>query len=522
MASDIASDLAPDLAPDLALPTASRDRVVLVVHTTAYAVDAFIAAARRLGADVVIASDRCPVLDGAWRWPRDSWVIDFFDLDGAARIIAEGAADGPVPVRAVLGVSGEVPARVAAMAARRLGLHGNDPEAVTIAGNKLLLRERCAAAARDHERDAGIEGSAGPGLAVPRFFAVPFDRRPAELVDRVGAEVGWPCVLKPLLLSASRGVMRADDAPSFCARFDRLARLLRAPELLEMDPHAGRTILIESFVPGPEVALEGLLGAGGLRTLALFDKPDPLVGPFFEETIYVTPSRLPAPAQAAIETAVRQAARAIGLEAGPVHAELRLGAGVPVVIDLAARPIGGLCARSLRFVRDAPLEELVIRQALGQDVLALARESAASGVMMVPIPRAGILRGVTGVEAARAVTGGEGRDLHRHRRGDRARARRCELPRLHLRARRLPAGRRAGAARRTSVPVVRHRGAAARRRAHRGDARPLTRTDSGARAAARRETRPQVAPPPTGIATAGRGSARVTLAPNMNCVGDHE
>jgi biotin carboxylase len=212
-------------------------------------------------------------------------------------------------------------------------------------------------------------------------------------------------VIKPLLLSASRGVMRADDASSFCARFDRLARMLRAPALLEMDARDARLILIESFIPGPEVALEGLLGAGGLHTLAIFDKPDPLDGPFFEETIYVTPSRLPAATQIAIEAAVLHAARAIGLGVGPVHAELRLGAGTPVVIDLAARPIGGLCGRTLRFVRDAPLEELVIRQALGQDVRALARETSASGVMMIPIPRGGIMRGVTGVEAARAVPG---------------------------------------------------------------------------------------------------------------------
>jgi biotin carboxylase len=219
-------------------------------------------------------------------------------------------------------------------------------------------------------------------------------------------------VLKPLLLSASRGVMRADDPTSFCDRFARLARMLGRPELLEMDPRDSRLILVESFVPGPEVALEGMLFGDVLHPLALFDKPDPLDGPFFEETIYVTPSRLPPARQAEIQAAVLNAARAIGLASGPVHAELRLGAqggsGAPVVIDLAARPIGGLCSRTLRFVREAgeaPLEELLIRQALGQDVRSLARERAASGVMMLPIPRAGILRAVGGVDQARAVPG---------------------------------------------------------------------------------------------------------------------
>jgi biotin carboxylase len=233
------------------------------------------------------------------------------------------------------------------------------------------------------------------------------DDDPAAVAARVAAPggVGFPCVVKPLLLSGSRGVMRADDASSLEAALGRLRRLLAAPALLDLDPVAARQILIESFVDGPEVALEGILTRGELQVLALFDKPDPLDGPFFEETIYVTPSRLPEDAQAAIADAVIQVARAVGLGSGPVHAELRLGAGRPVVIDLAARPIGGLCSRTLRFARDVPLEELVIRQALGQDVRGLARAPGASGVMMIPIPRAGILRGVDGIDRARDVAG---------------------------------------------------------------------------------------------------------------------
>jgi hypothetical protein len=199
--------------------------------------------------------------------------------------------------------------------------------------------------------------------------------------------------------------MRADDPATFVERFARLRRMLLAPALLEMDPLASRQILVEEYVPGPEVALEGLLFGDTLHTLAIFDKPDPLDGPFFEETIYVTPSRLPPETQAAIASAVEGVARVVGIGSGPVHAELRLGAATPVVIDLAARPIGGLCSRALRFVRDMPLEELVIRQALGQDVRALVRVQEASGVMMIPIPRGGILRGVSGVEEARALPG---------------------------------------------------------------------------------------------------------------------
>jgi hypothetical protein len=382
-----------------------RDRIVLVVHTTGYGVEAFIEAGRGLGAEVVIASDRCPVLDRHWSWPVDSLVIDLYDPPAAAAVIAAAAEARPeAPVRAILPVGGEVPALVAALAARRLGLPGNHPQAVAAAGNKLLMRQRCAAAG----------SAAAAGVRVPRFLAVAFDADPDGVANQVAASIGWPCVVKPLLLSASRGVMRADDAHGLRVALERLRRMLGRPELLQMDPVAGRQVLIESFVPGPEVALEGLLHAGGLRTLALFDKPDPLDGPFFEETIYVTPSRLPPATQAAVAAAVAAAAGALGLVTGPVHAELRLGAGRPVVIDLAARPIGGLCSRTLRFdhgaARDLSLEELLMRQALGGkigEVGEIAREARASGVMMIPIPRGGVLIDVGGLDAARAVAGVE-------------------------------------------------------------------------------------------------------------------
>jgi biotin carboxylase len=391
-----------------------RDRIVLVAYTTGYGGQAFVEAARRLGAEVVMASDRCPILDRRWQWPRDSLVIDFYDPAAAAAVIVAAARSEPeAPVRAILPVGGEVPALVAALAARQLGLPCNDPRAVAAAGNKLRMRELCAGAvavggggspANAGQAAAGRSGSVGAGL-VPRFLAVPFDADPMAAAAQVGASIGWPCVVKPLLLSASRGVMRADDPGTLEVALRRLHRLLSAPELLEMDPLASRQVLIESFVPGPEVALEGVLSDGALHTLALFDKPDPLDGPFFEETIYVTPSRHSTESQAAIQAAVVAAARAMGLVTGPVHAELRLGAPAPVVIELAARPIGGLCSRTLRFSGGWPLEELLIRQALGQDVGHAVREPEASGVMMIPIPKGGILRSVSGVAAARAVPG---------------------------------------------------------------------------------------------------------------------
>ena len=366
--------------------------IVLVVSTTSYRADAFLEASRRVGVEVIIASDRCHVLDDHFSWPDNALVIDFYDPTAAARTIAHAGRGSGSPVRAVVPAEGEAAALVAAMASEALDLPANGVSAAAAAGNKFTMRTLCAAA----------------GVPTPRFVCLDLDEDPAATASRIGREIGWPCVLKPLLLSGSRGVMRADDAAGFSLAFARLRRLLQTPELLELHPTAGRQILCESFVPGPEVALEGLLTGGVLRTLALFDKPDPLDGPFFEETIYVTPSRLPPATQEAVQDATAAAAAALGLRTGPVHAELRLPpGGPPVVIEVAARTIGGLCARTLRFGTGLSLEELVLRHALGQDVGAFQRQDQAAGVMMIPIPGEGILKVIGGQDQAQAVPGVE-------------------------------------------------------------------------------------------------------------------
>jgi biotin carboxylase len=212
-------------------------------------------------------------------------------------------------------------------------------------------------------------------------------------------------VLKPLFLSASRGVMRADNPEQFAVAFQRLSALLCLPDVRQRGGPLARQILVESFVPGQEVALEGLLIHGKLSVLAVFDKPDPLDGPFFEETFYVTPSRLPAAVQEAIATATGRAAHALGLRQGPVHAELRLHDVGPWVLEIAPRSIGGLCSRTLRFGPGLSLEELILQQALGVDPTAQAREQTASGVMMLPIPQRGILQAVHGQDVAKQVPG---------------------------------------------------------------------------------------------------------------------
>jgi biotin carboxylase len=220
------------------------------------------------------------------------------------------------------------------------------------------------------------------------------DEDPAEIAK----SITYPCVLKPLRLSASRGVIRADNPTSFVTAHGRLKAIVR-------EPAAG--FLIEEFIPGCEVALEGLVVNRRLHVLALFDKPDPLDGPFFEETIYLTPSRVPAGLQSAIAQCAERAVRAVGITEGPVHAELRYnargGGGGPWLIELAARPIGGRCSAVLRFGTGTSLEEIILRHALGMTIPSLERERQAAGVMMIPIPGAGMLQEVRGVADAKAV-----------------------------------------------------------------------------------------------------------------------
>jgi biotin carboxylase len=288
------------------------------------------------------------------------------------------------PVRAVVAADDEG-ALAAALAATQLGLPHHAPDAVVRARSKLRSREAF--------RDAGLPG--------PSFRPVPLDAdaREEARVTR------FPCVLKPLVLSASRGVMRADDEPSFVRAFDRIAALLRRRDVAAAGGEEGRAILVEDYLPGDEVAVEGLCVDGHLHVLAVFDKPDPLTGPTFEETIYVTPSRRSAASRAAIEDTTARAVSALGLGEGPVHAELRVEGARITPLEIAPRSIGGLCSRALRFAGGESLEEIVLARAVGLVRRPPEREARASGVMMVPIPGAGVLRGVRGEAEARAVPG---------------------------------------------------------------------------------------------------------------------
>ena len=354
-------------------------RVMLLLPTTTWRAEAFLTAARRLGLEVTVATDHALV----WTEHRPAGVIalDFGHPEGAAAEVA--AFSRQRPLAAVIGVDDDTAVLASAISAR-LGLAHNPLAAVEAARDKRRQREAL--------RDAGVP--------VPRFTLCGLDEDPSA----VGARVGFPCVLKPLRLSGSRGVMRADDAEALGTAMRRLAALLASPDVGACGD-AARTAMVEAFVPGPEVALEGLVEHGALRVLALFDKPDPLDGPFFEESIYVTPSRLPESTQAALHACAADAVEALGLTHGPVHAELRVGPGGPWVIEVAARPIGGLCSRALRFGDGASLEELVLRQAMGMERADLTRETGSAGVMMVPIPGAGVLERAEGADEAARVPG---------------------------------------------------------------------------------------------------------------------
>jgi len=350
-------------------------RILLLSTPNSYRDRAFLAAAERLGVEIVTAIDLPKQLGGCGE--REIGV-DFADLGAASAAIAE--MHGSRPLSAIIAVD-DSGSTLAALASAVLGLPHNAPAAAEAARDKYIMRNLLA----QH------------GVPVPAF------RRCSTADDphALAAQVDYPCVVKPLRLNGSRGVMRADNPDEFVAVVARLTALLESL-YAEAEP---KPFLVEQFIPGFEVALEGLLNHGELQVLALFDKPDPLDGPFFEETIYVTPSRLPAEAQTAVAECAAHAAEALGLREGPMHAELRINRHGPWIVEVAGRSIGGLCSQTLRFGTDATLEELIIRQACAMPVDSLSRAGHAGGVMMIPIPGEGLLKRVEGVDEARAVAG---------------------------------------------------------------------------------------------------------------------
>jgi hypothetical protein len=375
-------------------------RLLLFTNKLGYQTRSFEAAAQKHATEIIYVTDRCHQLEDPW---GDRAIAVHFESAQSAAASVVAALNGK-SIDGILAL-GDSPSVAAAYTARELGIPYNHPASVEACRSKLRMREVF--------REAGLK--------TPWFRVINLDPLPEpELLG-----ISYPCVLKPLSLSASRGVIRANNRDEFVAAAQRIRNLLESPEVRATREAHLDQILVEGYISGREVAVEGLLPDGVLRVLAIFDKPDPLEGPYFEETIYVTPSSLTQSQQLAIQKCTQDAARAIGLTRGPVHAEFRIHgngeAGAEVwPLEIAARPIGGLCARALRFVESENqalenenthepasivLEELLLLHSLDLQVGVWMRERTASGVMMIPVPSSGILESVQGEEAARETPG---------------------------------------------------------------------------------------------------------------------
>ncbi len=352
-----------------------QKRVLFLLSPQSYRNAAFLDASERLNLEVVKAIDVPEALSREWGVELG---VEFARPDQAeAKLFAHLQHS---PIDAVLSLDDSA-TLLASRVSSRLGLPHNSPDAAVAARDKWIMRQRL------HEN----------GVPAPQAQRYDMDANSEDIAQAVR----YPCVVKPNLLSGSRGVIRANNPDELAEAFARTRRIL------ESDGFSNDTagILIEDYLPGSEVALEGILTNGSLQVLALFDKPDPLEGPYFEETIYTTPSKLPKGVQEDIARCTERASAALGLQTGPVHAELRINDDGPWIIEIAGRSIGGLCSTILEFGTGQSLEELILRHAIGEPVQGTSRNGQAVGVMMIPIPKRGILREVRGQDEAASTPG---------------------------------------------------------------------------------------------------------------------
>ena len=361
-------------------------RVLLLLSRTSYRAQAFVAAAHSLDVAITVGSNHRQAL--ADLTPGGALTLGVGDVDRSVAIIVRFASD--YPLTAIVAAEDDF-TPVAAAASDALGLRHHPPEAVRSARNKAVMRQRLEEA----------------GFPSPWFQVASVE----DDAEAAAARARYPCVLKPLALSASRGVIRADTPEEFGLAWSRIREILAQPDAVTRSGHGVAEILIEAYMPGGEVAVEGIVVGGQLKTLAVLDKPDPMEGPYFEETILVTPSRLPESVQREIVSCVQRSVDILGLDNGPVHAELRVDAERASLLEIAPRSIGGRCSTILRFDPEATLEELILRHALGRPIDEYSRAHGAGGVMMVPIPDAGVLREVSGSEAALEVPGIDGLEI---------------------------------------------------------------------------------------------------------------
>lgn len=349
-------------------------RVLVIAPHGSYRTSSFIAAAHRVGVRVLLVSEgKHSIVSDYARGLH----IDPSDEAAALELILSEAANEPVA--GIVGTDDST-TELAAEAARQLGLPHNPPSAVQLTRRKDKARA-CLSAA---------------GLPVPAHRCLSLSHSIQEQI----AGVVYPAVIKPVGLSGSRGVMRVNNPGELNLAVQRLQAMLQQER--HSDPDLANLILVEKFIPGDEVAVEGMLRGGELQVLAVFDKPDPLNGPYFEESYYITPSRHARDTLDQLHHTVQAACSAYGLEEGPVHAECRLNADGVWILEVAARTIGGLCGRLLQFGTGYCLEELVLAQAMGK-ALSIETSSQGAGVLMIPIPQAGVLKRVEGILAAQRV-----------------------------------------------------------------------------------------------------------------------
>ena len=353
-----------------------KPRVLLGFEATSYRPDAYVAAAAREGIELLLATNMLAAASG---FGLAATQVDFARVEGAAIPCEQWRHQSGAPLAGVVAAD-EASAAFVARVAQHYGLPFHTPLGVDAARDKRLSRRRLRAA----------------GVSVPRYWVLPADCPVMSLA------VTFPCVVKPSMLSGSQGVIRADDSAALEVATAVTRGIVRHHGSALKGLAGFDELLIEAYVPGAEVAVEGLMDKGTLQPLALFDKPDPLEGPYFEETLYVTPSRHAVDKQRAVIAVVQQACVALGLCHGPIHAELRLSDEGPVVIEVAARSIGGLCSQVLSR-RVGSLEGRILRGAVGRARRPLVSAPPAVGVMMLPVTQNGVLRAVEGVEAAAAV-----------------------------------------------------------------------------------------------------------------------
>lgn len=352
------------------MPTA-----VVILPTSTYRASDFVSAADSLGVDLIVATEEPPPMDMGERHIE----IDCSDPERAAEKIA--ALGDSAPIDAVVAADDQG-VLVAALATEKLGLPGNPFPAAAATRDKGRMRRRLDAAE----------------IEQPAYVTI----GPNDPIEDLTGSVGFPLVLKPLDRSASQGVIRVDRSEDLRATADRIRRIVGA----------GATLLAEAYISGEEIAIEGMVRDGELHVLAIFDKPDTPSGPYFPETLFITPSRLPDGSLAEAERVAAAGVRALGLTTGPVHIELKVDDTRARIIEVAARSIGGLCSRSLNFgLMGTTLETLILRNALGLDKESLRREPVASGVLMIPTPGTGTLQTIEGEAETRAIPGITGIDF---------------------------------------------------------------------------------------------------------------